>query len=86
MKRAWRDRLAAAGAAFVCIAVAGQAAAHEAHEEGSATTQAAACKLALALARADASGGRVTRSHCECLEERDNPQAPWSCTGFVSYQ
>ena len=86
MKRAWRDGLTAVGIAFVCIAAAGLAAAHEAHEEGSATTQAAACKLALALARADAAGGRVTRSHCECLEERANAQAPWSCTGFVSYQ
>jgi hypothetical protein len=68
------------------LAVAGPALARDSHADGSSTTKAAACKLALALARQGIAGDRVSASHCECLENKDDRLAPWSCTGFVSYQ
>ena len=80
-----RHALIAAGLAAAVLASASAASAGEAHADGSATTQEAACKLALTLARTDVSGGHVTASHCECLENKAD-SVPWSCTGFVSYR
>jgi hypothetical protein len=68
------------------FALTGPALARDSHADGSSTTKAAACKLALALARQGIADDRVSASHCECLENKDDRLAPWSCTGFVSYQ
>lgn len=73
--------LGAAGAGLAPPARAG-----ESHADASATTKAAACTLAQRLARIDVPNSRVTNSHCECLEDREVADAPWSCTAFVSYR
>jgi hypothetical protein len=86
MRRATRHVLIAAGLAAAALAVADLAAAHETHADGSSTSQAAACKLATALARAGVVSGHATASHCECLENKEDRAAPWSCTAFVTYQ
>ena len=86
MTRPLRGALTAAALVAAALAFAGRAAAGEAHADASATTQPEACKLALRLARLDTSNGHVTASHCECLESRDEPTAPWSCTAFVTYR
>ncbi len=70
--------LAAAGFAWSVGALAG-----ESHAEGSATTRAAACSLAIALARQDVPAKRMGASRCECMEDKDDLQTPWSCTAFV---
>ena len=67
--------------AFVCVASA-----RESHADASSTTRAAACKLSVDLARQGIAANKVTASHCECLENKDDRDAPWSCTGFVSYR
>jgi hypothetical protein len=67
--------------AFVCAASA-----RESHADASSTTRAAACKLSVDLARQGIPADKVTASHCECLENKDDRDAPWSCTGFVSYR
>ena len=58
----------------------------ESYAEGSATTRAAACKLALTLARQDVPANRVGATRCDCLEDKDDLQTPWSCTAFVKYR
>lgn len=68
------------------LAAAGAARALEAHADANAPTQPAACKLALALAGQDVPSNRRRASHCECLEDKDNHENPWSCTAFVDYR
>ncbi|MGA2043800.1 MAG: hypothetical protein ABSG83_10545 [Roseiarcus sp.] len=82
----WALRGAALAACVGAAGLAPPARAGENHADASATTKAAACTLALRLARIDVPNSRVTNSHCECLEDRDVPDAPWSCTAFVSYR
>jgi hypothetical protein len=86
MRRYSRNALIAACFGAAGLALAGGALAHESHADGSSTTQPSACKVALALARQGISADKVTASHCECLENKDDRTAPWSCTGFVSYR
>jgi hypothetical protein len=86
MRRVLRSTLVAAGLTAAAFASAGAARAGEAHADGSATTKDAACKVALSLARADVGHGKVTASHCECLENGEDVQAPWSCQAFMSYK
>jgi hypothetical protein len=86
MRRALRPVLTAAALMAASLAFTGAARAHEAHADGSSTTQAVACKLALSLARQGVANDQVTASHCECLENKDDRTAPWSCTAFVSYR
>jgi len=73
-----------------CFAAVGFAsslcAAGESHADASAVTKAEACSLATRLARMDVGHDRVTGSHCECLENKDDRGAPWSCTAFVSHR
>ena len=76
----------AASLALAGIATSGRVLAAQAHADGSSTTQPAACKVATALARQGLANGRVSASHCECLENKDDRAAPWSCTAFVTYQ
>jgi hypothetical protein len=85
MKRVWRPSLIAASLAAV-LAYAGAARASEAHADGSATTKDAACKLALSLARVDVGHGKVTASHCDCVEDKEEVNAPWSCQAFMTYR
>jgi hypothetical protein len=77
---------AIAGLVIAGVALAAPAVAGESHADASATTQAAACALATRLARLEASHGRMTASHCECLETKEERDAPWSCTAFVTYR
>jgi hypothetical protein len=86
MRRRPRNALIAGLLGATGVALAGAAFAHESHADGSSTTQPAACKVALALARQGVAAAAVTASHCECLENKDDRTAPWSCTGFVSYR
>ncbi|WP_158816554.1 hypothetical protein [Methylocapsa sp. S129] len=86
MKRLLRPMLTAGSLAAAGLIFAGAALAHDRHADGSSTTQAAACKLALQLARQGVANDQVTASHCECLENKEDHSAPWSCTGFVSYR
>jgi hypothetical protein len=86
MKRVMRHGLSAAWLAAACIAYAGAARAHEAHADGSAVTKDAACKVALSLARVDVGKGKVTASHCDCVEDKSEVEAPWSCQAFMSYK
>jgi hypothetical protein len=86
MRRFPRNAPIAALLGAAGLALAGAAFAHESHADGSSTTQPAACKVALALARQGVAAADVTASHCECLENKDDRTAPWSCTGFVSYR
>lgn len=86
MARAMRPWLAAASLMAACLVSGGPARANEAHADGTATTQAAACKLALMLARVDVGKGKVTASHCDCLENKEDFQAPWSCQAFMTYR
>ena len=86
MKRVRRLALAVGGLAAAGFGLAGGAAADESHAEGSAATRAGACKLAQALARQDISTARVKASRCECLQDNDDPQTPWSCTAFVTFR
>jgi hypothetical protein len=81
LRRALTATLATAG-----LALASAASAHDSHADGSSTTQPAACKVAMSLARQGIASGQVTASHCECLENKDDRLAPWSCTAFVSYR
>jgi hypothetical protein len=85
MTRVLRSSLIAAGFA-AALAGAGAARAGEAHGDGSATTKDAACKVAMSIARVDMTHGKVVASHCDCLESRDEPQAPWSCQAFITYK
>jgi hypothetical protein len=85
-KRSWPSGPAIAGFAVAALGMAAPAIAGESHADASATTQAAACALATRLARLDASHGRMTASHCECLETKEERDAPWSCTAFVTYR
>jgi alpha-D-ribose 1-methylphosphonate 5-triphosphate synthase subunit PhnH len=77
---------ALSAACFAALAAPGAARALEAHADANAPTQPAACKLALALAGQDVSPNRRRASHCECLEDKDNHENPWSCTAFVGYR
>jgi hypothetical protein len=86
MARAMGPWLVAASFMTACLAFAGVARANEAHADGTATTQAAACKLAMTLARVDVGKGKVTASHCDCLENKEDYQAPWSCQAFMTYR
>ena len=86
MARAIRPLMVATGFMAGCLVVAGAARAGDAHADGSATTQAAACKLALSLARIDVGKGKVTASHCDCLENKEDIHAPWSCQAFMTYR
>jgi len=86
MERILRYGLTAGALAAAGLVFAGAALARQSHADGSSTTQPAACKLALALARQGIAADQVTASHCECLENKDDPRAPWSCTAFVSYR
>lgn len=86
MRRAMLSWAVAASMMAAGLALAGAARASEAHADASATTQAAACKLALSLARVDVGKGKVTASHCDCLENKDDTQAPWSCQAFMTYR
>lgn len=86
MRRTMLPWLVAASLMAAGLALAGAARANEAHADGTATTQAAACKLALSLARVDVGKGKVTASHCDCLENKDEVQAPWSCQAFMTYR
>jgi hypothetical protein len=81
-----RHGLIAACLAAAGLAAAGAARANEAHADGTATTKDAACKLALSLARVDVGKGKVTASHCDCVEDKSEFQAPWSCQAFMSYK
>lgn len=72
--------LAAAALTFACPALAG-----EAHADGSSSTKAEACRVAMTLARQGIPGSKVSASHCECLENKAD-SVPWSCTAFVSYR
>lgn len=85
MTRVGRHALVAAGFA-AALALAGGAQALKSHADATAVNQATACKLALALARQDVAANRVRASRCECLEDKDDPETPWSCTAFVSYR
>ena len=85
MRRLLRRALAVGGLA-AGLAWAGDVLAGESHADASSTTQASACKLALALARQDIAANRVRASRCECMEDKDEGQIPWSCTAFVSYR
>ncbi len=78
----WRALLAGSLAAASFAWPVG-AEADESHAEGSATTRDAACKLAIALARQDVPARKAGATRCECLEDKDDLQIPWSCTGFV---
>jgi hypothetical protein len=86
MQRSLRYRLTVGALAAAGLVFTGAALARESHADGSSTTQPAACKLALTLARQGVAADQVTASHCECLENKDDPRAPWSCTAFVSYR
>lgn len=86
MRLLLRHALIAGSLAAACLISAGHVLAGESHADGSSLTQAAACKLALTLARQGISNDRVRASHCECLENKDDHLAPWSCTAFVSYR
>lgn len=86
MKRLRRSALAAGSLAVAAFGLPGGAAAGESHAEGSDTTRAGACKLAQALARQDISTPRIKASRCECLQDNDDAQTPWSCTAFVTYR
>jgi hypothetical protein len=81
-----RSLAIAAGFAGLSLVFAGQVLGGEAHADGTSATKAQACKLATTLARQDVTNGRVTASHCECLENRDDHAAPWSCSAFVTSQ
>ena len=72
-----------AGLLAVIVLSASAALARDSHADGSSTTQAAACKLSLNLARQGIPNDQVIASHCECLENKDDRAAPWSCTAFV---
>ncbi len=85
MRRALRPTLIAVSLA-AAFAYAGAARAGEAHADGSATTKDAACKLALTLARVDVGRGKVTASHCDCVEDKEEINAPWSCQAFMTYK
>ena len=78
--------LAAASLALAGAALTGGAMAADAHADASSTTQPAACKLALTLARQGLSNSQILKSHCECLENKDDRAAPWSCTAFVTHR
>jgi hypothetical protein len=86
MRLLLRHALIAGSIAAACLVCASQVLAGESHADGSSSTKAAACKLALTLARQGISSDRVLASHCECLENKDDRLAPWSCTAFVSYR
>jgi hypothetical protein len=86
MRRVLRTTLIVTSLAAAAFACAGAARANEAHADASATTKDAACKLALSLARVDVGHGKVTASHCDCLENREDVQAPWSCQAFMTYK
>jgi hypothetical protein len=81
-----RHALTAASFALASMAFADRTSAHDAHADGTSTTRAGACKLALTLARQGVANDRIANSHCECLETKDDPVAPWSCTAFVTYR
>ena len=83
MARIHRSCLIAAGFA---AALAGAARAGEAHGDGTATTKDAACKVAMSIARIDMNRGKITASHCDCLENREETQAPWSCQAFITFK
>jgi hypothetical protein len=85
MTRVLRSNVIAAGLAAVLAGV-GSARAGEAHGDGTATTKDAACKVAMAIARVDMNHGKVTASHCDCLENKEEPRAPWSCQAFLTYK
>jgi hypothetical protein len=84
MTRVLRSSLVAIFAA--ALAGVSAARAGEAHGDGSATTKDAACKVAMSIARVDMTHGKVVASHCDCLENREEPQAPWSCQAFITYK
>ena len=83
MVRVLRSGLIAAG---FLGALAGGARAGEAHGDGTATTKDAACKVAMSIARVDMTHGKIVASHCDCLEDKEEPQAPWSCQAFITYK
>jgi hypothetical protein len=72
--------------AAASLALAAQASGGETHADGSSTTQAEACKVALTLARQGIRKDQLISSHCECLENKNEREAPWSCSAFVSYR
>jgi hypothetical protein len=72
--------------ALASLALASRGSAHDSHADGTSSTRAGACKLAMSLARQGVANSRVASSHCECLENKDDAVAPWSCTAFVTYQ
>jgi hypothetical protein len=76
-------RAMAAGSLAAALLFASDAVPHDSHADGSSTTQAAACKLSLSLARQGIPNDQVIASHCECLENKDDRATPWSCTAFV---
>ena len=83
MRRELRHALLAGSLAAAGLAWPVGASADESHAEASATTRAAACSLAIALARQDIPAKRVGASRCDCMEDKDDLQTPWSCTAFV---
>jgi hypothetical protein len=84
MEREMRRTLASTvGRLLIGLLFASGALAHDSHADGSSTTQAAACKLSMNLARQGIPNDQVIASHCECLENKDDRAAPWSCTAFV---
>jgi hypothetical protein len=76
-------RAASAGSLAAALLFASDALPRDGHADGSSSTQAAACKLALNLARQGIANDQVIASHCECLQNKDDRAAPWSCTAFV---
>jgi hypothetical protein len=81
-----RAALILASLPLASLAFADRAMAGDAHADGSSATRDGACKLATALARQGIPASRVASSHCECLENKDDKTAPWSCTAFVGYK
>jgi hypothetical protein len=86
MRRHFRHALTAATIGAAGLAFPAAAPALERHADASSTTKAEACKFALSLARQEIAGDRVTASHCECMENKEEPSAPWSCQAFVTYR